>query len=154
MGDNNEKLDAVVLERYKYINSQLAALNDSAHKFLSLYQTLTAAIVTAGLALFVGYRGWGISADNAHKGLIGLLLLQAIVAAFTCAFLLAGVASWLDYRREEVTLLRDYLDQSFREAPKIRNFYRWYETYMVLLVVASAVVISILALTRLSPAMK
>ncbi|WBP94793.1 hypothetical protein O6072_03225 [Mycolicibacterium neoaurum] len=153
MSEFGSRYDEIILERYKYINSQLAALNEAGHKFLALYQTLTTAIVSGGLALFVGYRGWGISADHAHAGLAGLLILQIIVAICTCAFIVAGIASWIDYRNEEVDLLTSYLDEALREAPKLQNFYRWYETYMILLIVTSTTAIVYLALSHLSPAM-
>jgi hypothetical protein len=46
---------------------------------------------------------------------------------------LAGVYSWFDYRREEVNLLNEVVRPGFRMPPKARNFWRWYETYVVVL---------------------
>lgn len=50
--DKNSRSD-FELERYKYILSQIQHLNEGIHKYLSLFQTLTTAIVGGGVALFV-----------------------------------------------------------------------------------------------------
>lgn len=47
------------LERYRYILQQIHAVNENAHRFLAIYQTLATTLVGATLALFVGYRNWG-----------------------------------------------------------------------------------------------
>ncbi len=57
-----------VLERYKYILQQINAVNENVHRFLAIYQTLAVALVSGGLALFVGYRKWGIAASVARAG--------------------------------------------------------------------------------------
>lgn len=63
------------LERYRYILQQIHAVNENAHRFLTLYQTLATALVSAALLLFVGYQKWDVAPDTARGGVIGLLVL-------------------------------------------------------------------------------
>ncbi|WDV53100.1 hypothetical protein PV963_23400 [Streptomyces coeruleorubidus] len=89
------------LERYRYVLQQIHAVNENAHRFLAIYQTLATALVTAALALFVGYRKWELAAATARGGVIGLLTLATVVAAFTGTLIVVGALAWLDYRNEE-----------------------------------------------------
>ncbi len=43
-------------------------MNENAHRFLAIYQTLATTLVAAALALFVGYRKWELAADTARGG--------------------------------------------------------------------------------------
>ena len=70
-------------------------------------------------------------------GLLGLLVMLAI---FVILSILAGIFSWLDYRKEEVALLNEAVGASFRVQPRIGNFWRWYETYMILFIIVFVVV--------------
>jgi hypothetical protein len=109
------------------------------------------ALVTAILALFVSHDKWGISRDVAHAGLIGLLLLITASAAFTVLFIIVGVASWIDYRREECKLADQYFMPGFRTPPRLRNCLRWYETYIALFIVIVTSFLWILAAIYLLP---
>jgi hypothetical protein len=142
---------AIVLERYRYILAQIQSVNESAYKFLGLFQTLTTAIVAGGLSLFVGYKKWGIPPPAARTGVVGLLVLETIVAAFTAALIVAGMASWMDYRREETELTDTYFKPGFRSSPRLRNMYRWYEPYMLALVLVATAALWILTLTFVIP---
>ncbi|MEU8421788.1 hypothetical protein AB0C15_13030 [Micromonospora sp. NPDC048835] len=119
------------LERYRYILQQIQAANENVHRFLSIYQTLATALIGAALAIFVGYSDWGVTAGTARAGILALMWLVTIIAAFTILVVIVGVLTWLDYRKEECQLLSEVLHPEFRSPPKIRNFYRWYETYIV-----------------------
>lgn len=57
------------LERYKYILGQIQFLNDSLHKYLTLFQTLATAILSAGVAVFVGWQKLGVTAEVARLGI-------------------------------------------------------------------------------------
>jgi hypothetical protein len=142
------------LERYKYILQQLHTTNDNVHRFLAIYQTLATAIAGATLALFVGYRQWGITPPTARAGVIGLLVLLTLVALFTELLVLAGIFTWLDYRREECTLTDAAVHPGFREPPRLRNFIRWYETYVLAFILISLLAVWLLAITLLLPAIE
>lgn len=141
------------LERYKYILQQIHTVNENVYRFLAIYQTLAVALVSGGLALFVGYRKWGLQASVARSGVIGVLLLTTVIAAFAVLLIVVGILNWLDYRREECELTNTEVRPGFREPPHTRNFFRWYETYIVLFIVGSIVFLWSFTLTHLLPAM-
>ena len=128
------------LERYKYTLTEIHFLNDSVHKYLTLFQTLATAVVGAGAAVFISWRKLASDAEMARMTIRALLGLLLTLAAFVILSVLAGVFSWLDYRREEVALLDEVVRPGFRSNPNPRHFWRWYETYVVLfmLIIATA----------------
>ena len=134
---NNATEEEFLLERYKYILQQIHTVNENLYRFLAIYQTLAVALVGGGLALFVGYRKWGISAPTAHTGIIGVMWLVTVVAAFAVLLVIIGIFNWLDYRREECELTDAAVRPGFRQPPQLRNFLRWYETYVIMFIIGS-----------------
>jgi len=125
------------LERYKYILGQINFLNESLHKYLTLFQTLATAILTAGVAVFVGWRKLEIKAETAQLAVHSLMLLLGLLAFYVVASIFAGIFSWWDYRKDEVRLLETVAKPTFRDPPKFRwNVLRWYETQAILFIVA------------------
>src|SRR5690606_6544224 len=122
----------LALERYRYVLQQIQTVNENAHRFLAIYQTLATTLVAAALALFVGYRKWELAADAARGGVIGLQSLTTVVAAFTGILIVVGALAWLDYRHEECDITDELVGPGFRKRPRPGNFLRWYETYVVL----------------------
>lgn len=142
------------LERYKYILQQIHTVNENVYRFLAIYQTLAVALVSGALALFVGYRKWGIQASVARAGVIGLIWLTTVVAVFAMVLVIAGILNWFDYRREECELTDTAVRPGFRSPPQLRNFLRWYETYIVLFIAGSTVFLWSYTLVFILPAMK
>ncbi|HEX8220895.1 MAG TPA: hypothetical protein VF914_17025 [Chloroflexia bacterium] len=138
--DRNPK-DDYALERYKYILKEIQALNGNLYRYLTLFQVLASAIIGGGITLFVGWRELNIDASAARAGIYGLLSLLVLVAAFIVLSLIIGILSWLDYRREEVELLEREVGKGRREKPRLRNFWRWHETYVVLFVILTVAAI-------------
>lgn len=141
------------LERYKFILQQIQSLDENVYRFLTIYQTLTSALVGGGLALFVGYRKWGIKTGTARSGMIGMMWLITLIAAFTVLLIIAGILNWLDYRREECELTDTVVRKGFRKAPQSHNFMRWHETHIILFIIGSVVFLWIFVLTYILPAM-
>jgi|SRR5215470_831759 len=141
----------IVVERYKYILQQIHTVNENVYRFLAIFQTLATAIVTAALALFVSYSSWNIAPATARIGVRGLLTLVTVAASFTVLLIVVGVLSWIDYRREECELTAKYFEAEFRKAPRLRNFYRWYEIYIVLFIIATTVLLWALSETVIIP---
>jgi ABC-type uncharacterized transport system permease subunit len=141
------------LERYRYILQQIQAVNENAHRFLAIYQTLITSLVGAALALFVGYRKWEIPAEAARSGVIGLLVLATLAAGFTITLIAVGALAWLDYRNEECDITDRIVAPGFRERPQVKNLLRWYETYVLLFILVSIVAMWVLASTFLLPKM-
>jgi hypothetical protein len=75
-------IQALYVERYKYILQEIHALNENIHKYLSLFQALATALATAGVAVFVGREQLKLSSDVAGTAIQGLLGLLVILAAF------------------------------------------------------------------------
>ncbi|MFA3837999.1 hypothetical protein [Streptomyces aureus] len=140
------------LERYRYILQQIQVVNENAHRFLAIYQTLATSLTGAALALFVGFRKWGISPTAARDGVIGLLILTTVVAGFTITLIIAGALSWLDYRNEECDITDEIVGPGFRQRPQVKNLLRWNETYILLFILFSAAVMWTLALVYILPA--
>ncbi|MFI6076319.1 DUF2157 domain-containing protein [Actinoplanes sp. NPDC051343] len=140
------------LERYRFILQQLQAANDNVHRFLAIYQTLATALAGAAVALFVGYHKWNIAPGVARAGIVAVLWIVTLVAAFTLLLLLVGVLTWLDYRREECQLTEEIIGPHFRDPPRPRNFIRWYETYIAGFIVASVALMWLIAYTYFLPA--
>jgi hypothetical protein len=148
---DHEKMPEFVIERYKYILQQIHAINENVYRFLALFQTVSTALVTATLALFVGHNKWGIPPDVAHAGVVGLLLLITVSAAFVVLLIIVGIASWIDYRREECELANRFFLSDFRTPPRLRNCLRWYETYIALFIIIVTSFLWILAAVYLLP---
>ncbi|GIG91665.1 hypothetical protein ACFQ3X_37410 [Plantactinospora endophytica] len=142
------------LERYRYILQQIQAANENVHRFLGIYQALATTLVGAALAIFVGHRDWGVPPATARAGIIALLWLVTVVAAFTVLVVIVGVLTWLDYRNEECQLLSDVLHPDFRAPPTLGNFYRWYETYIVAFIVVTVAAMWWCALELVIPAIQ
>lgn len=133
--------DQFALERYRYILQQIHAVNENVYRFLTIYQTLATAVVSGALALFVGYRKWGIRASVARSGVVGLMWLTTMIAAFAVMLIAVGMLSWLDFRREECELTDAAVRPSFRKPPRPRNFLRWYETYITIFIAGSIAIL-------------
>ena len=144
----------IVVERYKYILQQIHTVNENVYRFLGIFQALVTALVTAALVLFISYSKWNINASTARTAETGLLVLITVIAGFTVLLLVVGVLSWVDYRHEECEVTEKYVAAGFRKKPRLRNFYRWYETYIILFVVAVTVLLWILAESFLIPRIK
>jgi hypothetical protein len=69
--------------------------------------------------------------------MIGLVTLLSVVAAFALLWIFVGLFAWLDYRNEECDLTDVMVGKGFRERPNRANWWRWYEPYIALFVVAS-----------------
>jgi hypothetical protein len=76
-----------------------------------------------------------VSAEVARASIYALLGLLILLAVFVIFSVLAGIFSWRDYRNEEVALLDDVVGSGFRSRPKLRNFWRWYETHVIVFVI-------------------
>ncbi|MET8454994.1 hypothetical protein [Streptomyces parvulus] len=142
------------LERYRYILQQIHAVNENVYRFLAIYQTLATALVGAAVALFVGYRKWEVAPSTARGGVISLLVLATVVAAFTCMLIVVGALAWLDYRNEECDITDEVVGLGFRARPRSGNLLRWYETYVLLFIIVSVILMWVLAGSFLLPAIR
>lgn len=153
-GTSQDGVREFAIERYRYILQQIHTVNENVYKILAVYQTLATAVVGAALGLSVGYQQWGIHISVARAGVIGLLWLATFIAGFTSLMIFIGVLAWLDYRHEECELTDREVYVGFRKKPRVGNFFRWYETYIILFIVGSITFMWIYANVYVLPAMK
>jgi len=146
-----EFLHEFTSERYKFILQQIHVTNENVYRFLAIYQTLMTVLVGAQISLFVWYKRWGLSAHTGRVGLVALLLLESMIACFTRLMVIIGTITWVDYRNEECDLTDRMVYVGFRERPKKKNFFRWYETYIALFVVLTIAIIWLLSFVFLLP---
>lgn len=140
------------LERYKFILGQINFLNESLHKYLTLFQTLATAILAAGVAVFVSWRKLEITADIAQLAIRSLMVLLGLLAFYVVASIFAGIFSWWDYRKDEVKLLATLGTPAFRKPPEFKwNVLRWYETQAILFIVAVTTAAIILVERKIIP---
>lgn len=149
-----EMATELALERYKYILQQIHTTNENVYRFVAIYQTLATTIAGVGLALFVGYANWGIAPGTARSGLLALMWLETLVAAFSMLLIVVGIISWFDYRKEECELTDEFGRPGFRKPPQVRAFVRWYETYILIFIAGSTLFMWIYTVALLIPAIK
>lgn len=113
---------------------------------------ITTALAGVAVALFAGHQNWGIDAETAKAAIVGLMVIITIAAGFTVLLIIVGILNWLDHRREEVELTDEAVRPGFRRPPRVRNFVRWHETYVVAFVVTSVAGMWVLTVTLLLPA--
>ncbi|GID28889.1 hypothetical protein [Paractinoplanes brasiliensis] len=154
MTDLQERMTVFQLERYKFILQQLHATNENVHRYLAIFQTIATTILGGVLAVFFGYKRWGIDAETARTVItVGMWLVTA-VAAFAILQVIVGILSWLDYRREECDLLDELVKPGVRARPLWKNFYRWYETYVVVFILTLIILTWVLANVAFLPRVK
>ncbi|MFG1866749.1 hypothetical protein [Micromonospora arborensis] len=144
-------VDSLRLERYRYILRQIEDANQNTYRFLALYQAIVTSLATACVALFLGYRSWGIQPGFARAGLLALMFLLSLVAAFAVVLIVTGMFTWVDYRREECELVNLVAGEGFRAPPRWRNFLRWYETWIIGFVIVSLMGMWLVVLHLLLP---
>lgn len=119
------------LERYRFILQEISNLNANTHKYLTLFQTLATAIISAIVIIFVNWKKLEINYEIAIASIRGFYFILLTVGLFTISRIIAGVFSWFDYRKEEVELLDSVVRPGFRKPPTFKNFWRWDEFYII-----------------------
>jgi hypothetical protein len=127
----------IVKIRYQHILQQIQSVNENVFRFLAIYQALISALAAGQVLLFINHRRWSLSSSVTRISLAGILVLEAIVALFTVLMIVVGILSWLDYRLEECDIADVVVGPGFRKRPSTSNWYRWYETYIILFVLLS-----------------
>lgn len=143
---------SIVEARYGHILQQIRVVNENVFRFLAIYQTLISALAGGQVLLFINHDHWALSQSTTKIGLYGLLILETIVGIFTALMVIVGALSWFDYRSEECDISDVILGTNFRKRPSIANWYRWYETYIVVFVFLSLVALWLLVVVWMIPA--
>lgn len=129
-----EELQSFRLERLKYVLSQQKFLNEHSHKYVAIFQTTVTAIIVSAVAVFMSWKSLSISVEIAKSALRALELLLVAVGAFLVIVVVTNVASWWDYRRDEAKLMNAVVGDGFRDLPSAKGVWRWFETWLLILV--------------------
>jgi hypothetical protein len=132
--DSPTEIAAFRVERLKYILSQQATLNEHSYRYVTLFQTTVSAIVVAAVAVFTSWKRLAISAEIAKAALRALELLLVVTSGFFILVVVTNIASWWDSRREEARLMNDVVGEGFRNPPSLQGVWRWFETWLIILV--------------------
>ncbi|MBD8899023.1 hypothetical protein [Rhodanobacter sp. DHG33] len=126
------------LERYKYVLEQKKYLNGVSFKIVSIYQAGMALLLGGCYKIVVATRGGSLSCESADLFLRGLFLLFIILTIFSILMISCGILAWLGYRRDESDL-ESAVGVASKPLPRFRDMFRWYETYILLVVVVVAI---------------
>jgi magnesium-transporting ATPase (P-type) len=136
-GWNDELARDIIRIRYEHILEQIQSVNENVFRFLAIYQTLISALAAGQILLFINHQRWALTLSTTRIGLVGILVLETIVGVFASLMIIVGALNWFDYRSEECDISDVVLGRSFRKRPSLSNWYRWYETYIVIFIVLS-----------------
>lgn len=152
-GEKNDLAKEITKIRYQHILGQIQSINENVFRFLAIYQALISALVAGQVLLFINHQHWSLSPSTTRIGLITILVLETLVGVFASLMIIIGIWNWLDYRSEECDISDAILGRSFRQRPLPSNWYRWYETYIVVFIFFSVIVLWILVEVWMIPAL-
>ncbi|OJG00397.1 hypothetical protein AX761_24655 [Rhizobium sp. 58] len=115
--------DAILLERYKYVIDQKKRLNDATFKVAAFYQSILLVILAAQFRILELSQKSEINLGLTTLGPWGLFWAAFALTTLSLLLLAGGVASWFDYRKEEV-LLEQQLGGKARDAGSFKGFLR------------------------------
>jgi hypothetical protein len=112
----------------------MGRLNENTHRHTKYLLTLFPTLASAALALKYGVGGLQLPAQVVPILILAILVVLTMVSVFSIVSVMSDLMSWLDYRSEEANLIKS-MGGTFRSLPKFRNFWRWYETYLIFFIV-------------------
>ncbi|HCG6065755.1 TPA: hypothetical protein NJ098_004411 [Vibrio parahaemolyticus] len=125
--------DALVVERYKYIQEKLKYLDSVLHTNISLFIKILSAIT----ALATATIGYHVPSTIPSTQYIALVLTGSALAvlAMTLTFLamtISNLFAWFGYRYDETELLEKFGCGFTRAKPSFKSFLTWQETWFML----------------------
>jgi hypothetical protein len=125
---------AIIGERYKYIVGELSRLNSNAHRNLNLFKTVAPILLTPAFYIAFFMQKAAVPAQHIENLMLAIFVIITALGLFIVLSIIADTLSWMDCRREEMALL-SLAGFPHRNPPRWANFWRWQETYAVLLIV-------------------
>lgn len=122
-----------LLEKYKYILARKQALNEATFKIAATYQTLVIALGVAEYTIISQLNEKKINIALATYATLTTYTLLSILTSFVILLLAGGVKSWLKYRKDEALVELEAMGKT-KEPVKPIDIFRWYETYIILVV--------------------
>lgn len=149
VGAVDKELSRVIAaERFKYILSQKEALNANTFAILRLYQVVAIGTFAAGYVILKDAHAGAMTGDLLLISFTSLYVAFMVCNIITLLSLGSGMLSWAAYKREECEVLTRSGITSV-EPIRLRNFYRWYETYVIILLLLVCAVSTVFFLMTL-----
>lgn len=122
------------LERYKHVLTEQAALDANTQASFRLFQSIVTATLGAVSLVVLQSEDWSMTLDASIAVVRTAALLIVLTGAAFLATIVGNALSWFDLRKEEQRLARAFADATQRNDPSFRNFWRWKEFYLTLMV--------------------
>lgn len=132
------------LERYRYILDQKKNLNLNVFRYLTVFQTISSSLVAGAIFILINYGDQKINIAITKLSIRGIYGLILVLTVFVIISILAGVYSWADYRKEEEEIWSEFSADTrpyINDEAIFKNFWRWYETYIILFILITAIAI-------------
>lgn len=139
------------LARFEYIQRKIEFLDQNVHRYTTLFQQLTTAVLTGGVAIFVGWKKLDITAEEAQIAIYSLLGLFTILVVFLFFSIASNCYAWYDYRKEEVELINTSVGEGLRKKPTFTNFFYWQEFWFAFLILGISILIWCLTIFYIIP---
>lgn len=126
--------NAFLLERYKYVLLRKQQLNEATFKITAIYQVLLLALAAGQYNVVTQWKSQAITgqiADTFSKSVMAMVIALSVLIM---TLLAGGIFSWLKYRRDE-SQIELAVHGITRPAVAFKSIFRWYETYLALIVV-------------------
>lgn len=133
-GESPSGLEQARLERYKFILAEMGRLNENSHRHTKYFLAIFPALSSIALALKANPGAIVFGKEIAPIVSLGLMQVITMASIFGLVSVASDIASWIDYRREEVRLITS-MGGTFRSDPKISKFWKWYETYLIVFLI-------------------
>ena len=132
LGPDDEVAKNLVVERFKSVLAEKERLNREVEVYLRIF--LATAIGAAGISSS-SFLGGGDSINSVpSRDLVDLMIsLTCLAGAFLGLLVLINIFSWFDLRYEESQIMNKF-SPGERSQPKLRNFWRWRETYVLMFI--------------------
>lgn len=138
------KVELIIVERYKHIVAQQAKLDLASVEALNLY-IKGGTVLLAAFAAVIGAQDTLKLSPDQTSGLLQLVSWAMwFLGSYVVVTILANMASWWDYRTEETELAMAHVALYFRKPPKL-NLLRWRETWMVVFIIGSLLLVQCVA---------
>lgn len=124
--------DNLAQEHYKFLLTKIQHLDEALFKNMAMYSKFITSVFAFLIASVVFEKSGKITNDvltlTFNLSTIFILFLSLIFALIT----IANIFSWYDYRKEEMSLLKNLSIDFGRKEPSFKNLLRWVETWFLL----------------------
>ena len=123
-----------LLERYKYVLLRKQHLNEATFKIAAIYQTVLLALGIGQYNVISLWKQKTLNNDLAHLFTNCIFAMLIILTMLILILILGGIFSWLKYKSDESDI-EFKVSGTRRPDVTFKSIFRWYETYLALIVI-------------------